>query len=638
MGSPLTVSEISIEGTQMHVRSGWHRALFTLSDILDRISKACFVFSTAVFAAIMLVGVFFRYILNDSLPWSDELAMIVFVWSILLAIASGFLNGSHVNFDMLLNRLPENLAAKAQIVAEGLTCGYLLSLMVSSMEALEMMRQFRTDALQLSFMWPYLSIPVASAVMSVHWARLNMVVGSPITKLVKLSIGTGFFFLVYLHFGQYLQVAGGLRALLIAVTLFGPMLIGVPVAICMGLTATVYVGLIGKIPFQTGAMQIFFGINVLTLMAIPLLILSGKIMHTSGMAKLIVDFAQVLVGRLRGGLGASNVVASFIFGDISGSAVADTAAIGSLMIPQMRARGYHADFCAALQGAAGSLGMMAPLSITLLLYSTAVNASVSRLAAATILPAFMVAFSFILITMWHARRHNYPKEYISREDYAPRTLRALPGIFGLVIVVGGVMGGVCTPAEVGTVLLTYTLLLSFFLYRTAKPKLLYDAFVEGGHIAGMTLFMVATSSFIGFMLARDLVSIRIMEVMSTVSTNRLIIVFMISMLFVILGMILEPPAMIFGFLPCLLPLMAHSHVDLVYFGVLFCVNMGLGCILPPVALNLFVSTKLAGVNYEQAVRATVPFMIIMVIDIVVLAVFHQIPLLLPHLLFGYPIP
>src|SRR5512147_3308261 len=151
-------------------------------------------------------------------------------------------------------------------------------------------------------------------------------------------------------------------------------------------------------------------------------------MHEAGVARYIVDLAQVLVGRLRGGLGAANVVASFIFGDISGSAVSDTAAIGSLMIPQMKARGYRADFCAALQGTAGTLGMMAPLAITILLYASATSTSVSRLAAATILPAFLLAGSFMLVTLVHARRNNYPREVVPRETIFPRTLRATPGM------------------------------------------------------------------------------------------------------------------------------------------------------------------------------------------------------------------
>jgi C4-dicarboxylate transporter DctM subunit len=178
---------------------------------------------------------------------------------------------------------------------------------------------------------------------------------------------------------------------------------------------------------------------------------------------------------------------------------------------------------------------------------------------------------------------------------------------------GGILGGVVTPAEVGAVLLAYVLLLSVF-YKTAEPRRLYRGVVEAGYISGMTLFMAATSSFLGFVMARDLVSEHVVTIVTALGTNKYWVIFLVSLVFIILGMILEPPAMIFGFLPSFMPLLGKVGVDVVHWGVLFCTNMGLGCIIPPVALNLFVSTQLAGVRYEEAVRATIPFIVIMLID------------------------
>jgi TRAP-type C4-dicarboxylate transport system permease large subunit len=176
------------------------------------------------------------------------------------------------------------------------------------------------------------------------------------------------------------------------------------------------------------------------------------------------------------------------------------------------------------------------------------------------------------------------------------------------------------------------------VYRTAQLRRLYAGIVEAGYISGMTLFMAATSSFLGFVMARDLVSEHVVAFVTGFSTDKYLVIFLVSVVFIILGMILEPPAMIFGFLPAFMPLLGKVGVDVVHWGVLFCTNMGLGCIIPPVAMNLFVSTQLAGVRYEQAVRATIPFIVIMCIDLAIMAIFPIIPLLLPHLLFGYPWP
>ena len=617
--------------------TAWNRAVVSLSNTVDRVCTHAFVITTVLFGFIMLMGVFFRYVLNKSLLWSDEVSLMVFIWAIFLAIASGYLHDKHVNTDVFVRKLPPDWQTRANVFAEGLSLGFLAALTISSVQNVPWLSDMRTDALRLPMSIPFMAIPVSCLIMDLHWVRRNLASGISVAAVVKLLIGGTFLFLVILPIGEYVQLTGPLRVAVLLGALFVPMLIGVPVALSLGFMATFYISSVGGAPFNVGADQIYNGIALVTLMAIPLLILSGKLLHEAGVAQYIIDLAQVLVGRLRGGLGAANVVASFIFGDISGSAVSDTAAIGSLMIPQMKQRGYRPDFCAALQGTAGTLGMMAPLAITILLYAAATNTSVSRLAAATIVPALLLAGSFVLYALWHGRRNNYPREVVPLATLVPRLLKALPGMFALVLVLGGILGGVITPAEVGSVLLCYVLVLSFF-YKKAQPKRLYDAVVEAGYISGMTLFMAATSSFLGFALARDLVAFHVVEFVTQISTNPYVVIFVVSLVFIILGMILEPPAMIFGFLPSFMPLLAKVHVDLVYWGVLFGVNMGLGCIIPPVALNLFISTQIAGVKYEEAVRAAMPFIIIMVIDLVLMVIFPIIPMMLPNLIFDYPMP
>ncbi len=617
--------------------SGWVVGIVKVTDILDKMVESTAVVLTLAFAVVMLVGVFCRYVLNNSLAWSDELALIIFAWAVFLSIATGYLHDKHVNLDVAIRNLPEKTYAKIHVLAEGIAGGYLMCLTLSGIEAMDMASRAYTDALRWPLTVPYMSIPVASVLMILFWARRMATQKSKRESAIITLIASAIFVSVFFVLGQSVRIEGSTRAVAIIVSLFGPMLIGVPVALCLGTMATFYVAIFGNIPFSTGAMQIFNGINVLALMAIPLLILSGRLMHAAGIAQLIVDFAQVLVGRLRGGLGAANVLASFLFGDISGSAVSDTAAIGSLMIPQMKKRGYRADFCAALQGTAGTLGMLAPLSVTVLLYATSVDTSISRLAAATILPAIMLAASFMLVTLWHARRYNYPREHVPTREFVPRTLKAVPGMFALVVVLGGIIGGVFTPAETGCVLLAYVLLLGIVLYRVVSPKTLYASVVEANYITGMTLFMAATSAFVAFMLATDLVSLKMVEFTAGISTNKYAVIFLVSTVFIILGMILEAPALIFGFLPSFVPLLVAAKIDMIHWGVLFAVNMGLGQIIPPVAMNLFIATELAGVRYTQAVKSTIPFIIIMFIDIVIMAVFPQIPLQIPHVLFGYPV-
>ncbi|MGE0803842.1 MAG: TRAP transporter large permease subunit, partial [Lautropia sp.] len=192
-------------------------------------------------------------------------------------------------------------------------------------------------------------------------------------------------------------------------------------------------------------------------------------------------------------------------------------------------------------------------------------------------------------------------------------------------------------AEVGAILLAYVLLLGFFVYRKASPKVFYASCVEAGHISGMTIFMVCTSGFLGYALSRDMVSVHVAQFLGQVAADRFLLLIVVSAVFLVLGMFLEPPAMIFGFLPAFLPLLTQANVDLIHWGVLLAVNAGIGCILPPVALNLFVATRIADVSYGAAVRAAVPFILIMLLDLVLIAALPQLPLLLPHLLFDHPL-
>jgi tripartite ATP-independent transporter DctM subunit len=618
--------------------TGPPQLLVVLSDGVDRVTEFCYVAATCGFAAVMLVGVFFRYVLNNSLTWSDEVATLLFAWATFFAVATAYLHDRHISIMILMDKLSATPRAIAQVLAEGIAGAFLLILLVSSYEAVDLVGRGRSDALEISRIYFFLPVPTAAALMLLHWVRRNFVADGIVSLLSKLLVMFSLFWLISRPFGQLLNLSDGFKTLLLSSAFVVPLILGVPVSFSLGLMASVYAAEQGTVPFMTGALQIADGVEIYALLAVPLLVLSGSLMHISGIAEHLVDFAQILVGRVRGGLGASNVVASFLFGDISGSSVSDTAAIGTIMIPEMKKHGYRADFCAALQGAAGTLGMTAPLSVTLILFATATEGSISRLAAATIFPAILVAISFVVVVLLHARRHNYARHEVNRSIYLARTLRALPGLFALVLIVGGILGGVFTPAEVGAILLFYVLLLAFLLYRRLTPRSFYRCTINAGHITGMTLFMTATSSFLGFMLARDSMGTRLVDVVSQLTENRYVVLFLVNVIFIILGMFLEAPAIIFGFMLSFLPLLAHVHIDPVHWGVLFVINMGLGMLVPPVALNLFISTTIAGVPYGTTVRAAVPFMLILVVDMVVIAVFPQIALFLPHLIFGYPMP
>ena len=632
----------------------WARPIIRVSDFLDRLTQAGYVMTTAAFGIVMGLGVFFRYVVNDSLVWSDELAMILFGWATFLAITTAYLHDKHISINILVDALPSVWRGRVAIFAEGLSGGYILALLISSIEAIPVAARAQTDALEISMALPYAAIPTACVVMLIHWGRRTASSSNLAVASLKILLMVSFFVAVYLPFGRYISIAGIDRFWVLVLITALPMMAGVPVAFCLGLMATTYMAIFDTVPFSTGALQVFYGIEIFALLAVPLLILAGTLMYVTGIAQHLVDFAQVIVGRIRGGLASSNVVASMIFADISGSAVSDTAAIGGIMIPEMKRRGYDAAFCAALQGAAGTLGLMFPPAITLILYAVAMNVSVSRVFAASFVPAFMVAVSFMLVSYIHAWRHGYPRERVPISELVPRTLRALPAMFAAVIVVGGIVGGIFTPAEAGIVLLLYVLLLAVFLYRRPAKKSavtesvsqiapppdrkrmlpeIYSATIESGYISGMMLFLVATSSFLGFVLAYDLVAFTLADFVFRISDNKYVVLLLVNLIFIFLGMFLEAAPIIFGFLPTFMPLLAQVGVDPILWGVIFAINMGIGMLVPPVAMTLFVSAAIAEVPFLAAVRAAIPFIVIMVVDLALVVVFPDIAMWLPRLMF-----
>jgi C4-dicarboxylate transporter DctM subunit len=609
-----------------------------VSDALDALTELCYLATTAGFAVLMAVGVFCRYVLNSSLAWSDELAMILFVWATFLSIATGYRHDKHTGVRFVVQALPPAGRAIAEFCADALAGAFLLTLLMSGLEALPAVGRAHTDVLLLSAIIPYSAIPLASALMLVHWLRRTVAEARGALIVGTLALAAAVFGILYLPLGLYLPLVGGPRYWFLTGVFLVPLLLGVPVAFALGLLAMAYISVVGTMPFLTGAMQIFFGTETLTYLAIPLLILSGTLMHVAGIAERMVDFAQVLVGRIRGGLGMADIVASLIFADISGSAVSDTAAIGALVIPEMKRRGYRADFAVALQAAAGTLGLMCPPAIALMIYAAVINVSVSRLFAAAIVPAILVAVSFGVVTYLHARRHGYPPERVPREDILPRIGRAVPGLLAGVVVVGGILGGVFTPAEAGVVLLVYVLLLGGTLYRTQiTPRQIVRSTVEAGYTSGMTLFLTATSVAVGFMLASDLIPGHIATAVSQLTSNKYLVLLLLNLFFIGTGILLEPPAVIVAFLPAVMPLLHNVGVDPVVWGVIFVINAGVGMIHPPVGLTLYVSAAIGDVPIERAALAALPFLGIMLLDLVLVSVEPNVSLLLPHLLFGYPL-
>ncbi len=387
------------------------------------------------------------------------------------------------------------------------------------------------------------------------------------------------------------------------------MLIGMPIAFCLGIAsfATVlYMGLPPIVVFQ----QLNSGMNVFAMMAIPFFIFAGDLMVRGGIAHRLIRFAAGLVGHLRGGLGQVNVVASTLFGGISGSAVADASAVGGLMIPQMAARGYDKDYAVNVTVNAAIIALMIPPSHNMILYSIAAggNVSVADLFTAGIIPGLLLAAALMFTAWWVARKRGYPAEPFpgfARVGYY--LLASLPGILLIGIIFGGVRSGIFTATESSCIAVLYAFLVAMLVYR----ELNWDGFVEAvmGAVrtTAMVLLVIGTAASFGWLMAFLQVQTLIIAAISAVSDNPIIVLLMINIILLVLGTFMDMAPMVIISTPILLPVVKAFGIDPVHFGVVMILNAGIGLNTPPVGTVLFVGCAVGGISIREAMRTIWPF-------------------------------
>ncbi|MCJ9670987.1 TRAP transporter large permease [Neorhizobium sp. BETTINA12A] len=387
------------------------------------------------------------------------------------------------------------------------------------------------------------------------------------------------------------------------------MLIGMPIAFCLGIAsfATVlYMGLPPIVVFQ----QLNSGMNVFAMMAIPFFIFAGDLMVRGGIAHRLIRFAAGLVGHMRGGLGQVNVVASTLFGGISGSAVADASAVGGLMIPQMAARGYDRDYAVNVTANAAIIALMIPPSHNMILYSIAAggNVSVADLFTAGIIPGLLLAGALMITAWWVAVKRGYPADPFpgfARIGYY--FLASLPGILLIAIIFGGVRSGVFTATESSCIAVLYAFLVAMLVYRELNWNGFVEAVMGAVRTTAMVLLVIGTAAAFGWLMAFLQVQTLIIAAIGAISDNPIIVLLMINVILLVLGTFMDMAPMVIISTPILLPVVKAFGIDPVHFGVIMILNAGIGLNTPPVGTVLFVSCAVGGITIREAMRTIWPF-------------------------------
>jgi len=387
------------------------------------------------------------------------------------------------------------------------------------------------------------------------------------------------------------------------------MLIGTPIAFCLGIAsfATVlYLGLPPIVVFQ----QMNSGMNVFAMMAIPFFIFAGDLMVRGGIAHRLIRFAAGLVGHLRGGLGQVNIVASTLFGGISGSAVADASAVGGLMIPQMAKRGYDRDYAVNVTVNAAIIALMIPPSHNMILYSIAAggNVSVADLFTAGIIPGLLLAAALMVTAYIVARRKGYPSEpFPGFSKLMYYLLASFPGILLIGIIFGGVRSGIFTATESSCIAVLYAFLVAMLVYRELDWRGFVEAVMGAVRTTAMVLLVIGTAASFGWLMAFLQVQTLMIATISAISDNPIIVLLVINVILLLLGTFMDMAPMVIISTPVLLPVVKAFGIDPVHFGVVMILNAGIGLNTPPVGTVLFVGCAVGGITIREAMRTIWPF-------------------------------
>lgn len=403
------------------------------------------------------------------------------------------------------------------------------------------------------------------------------------------------------------------------------MLLGVPIALAIGASALVALHAQG-VPLMVVPQQMFQGINSFALVAVPMFILAGDLMAQGKVSEKLVAFADSLFGFLKGGLSIVSVGAGMFFAAISGSGAATTAAVGSSLVPELRKKGYDPASAASLIAASGTIGVVIPPSVPMIIYAVIAQQSVSRLFLSGILPGIAMGLGLATIAIVQAYRRNYPRGTAFSPATIWRTFRSASwGLMTPVIILGGIFSGVFTPSEAAVVAVNYALLVSLFVYRDLGLADVYRILIRSAITTSVIMLVIATSAVLSWTLSSWQVPGAIAQAVLSLSTDPYVIMLLVVAVILLTGVFIETASALIILTPVLLPLVTQLGVDPIHFGLIIVVGLAIGMITPPVAINLYVASSVTRLPLERITRAILPYLLGL---IAVLLLVVYVPILL----------
>lgn len=560
--------------------------------------------------------------------WSEELARYLFIWISYLAAPLAILSYSSIRVDILHNSLNETNRRILWVTIHCLTLFLTGVFLKMGLEHISMQIQFpqTTPALQISYAIPYLILPIAFGLMFIrsvqcltelrHTTNISdYVIGATIAVVL---ISPAFFFTdlepAPLLFGYF----------------FVFIVIGVPIAFSLGLAGIITILAAGTLPLDYTAQIAFVSIDSFPIMAIPFFIAAGVFMGAGGLSERLLNVADKLVGSLPGGLALASIMTCMFFSAISGSGPATVAAIGAITIPAMTARGYNTYFSAGIVASAGAIGVIIPPSNPFVVYGVSAQVSIGKLFIAGILPGLLMGLGLMIVAFFISYKKGWRGESGDRSlsAFIYAVWHAKWALLVPVIILGGIYGGIMTPTESAAVAALYGLIIGMFVYKELNLKKLWEASIDAARTSSIIIILMAMATIFGNIMTIEQIPETIAKFVLTITENKIVILLLINILLLIIGIFMEALAAIVIITPVLLPLAISVGVDPIHFGVIMVVGLAIGFITPPVGVNLFVASGIAKVGIEKIAKASLPFLLMMILILFIITYIPSISLAL----------
>jgi C4-dicarboxylate transporter, DctM subunit len=606
------------------------------------------------------------------LSWAQELCIYMFIWMAKFGAAYGVRTGIHVGVDLLVNMVPAR--SRKQVILFSLLCGAFFTGMIATFGGSFVEEMFKTgqrsNDLEAPMWFVYLAIPLGSGLMcfrflQVAWfyywtgelphhneakvegidanvealhprpatpAEVARSKSSPLGLILILAP----ILILAVCLGEkagVLELPQAVRAATIFVLLIALMLTGIPVSIALGLTVLTFLFTLTTVPIEAVSMKLFTGIESFEIMAIPFFILAGNFLTHGGVARRMIAFATSIIGHWHGGLGLAGIVACSMFALVCGSSVATVAAVGAIVLPEMVRNGYPMRFGAGIITVAGSLGILMLPSIPKIIYAISTNTSIGALFVAGLLPGSLLTAMLCAVTWFLAKRRNYPRmQKASWRESWHAFRESIWGLMLVVIIIGGIYSGLFTATEAAAMAAVYSFFISVFVYKALALKDVPRVLLRAANTSAMLLYIVTNAVLFSFVLSNENIPSALADWITAQNLGWFGFLMLVNVLLLLAGNFMEPTSIILIMAPILAPAAKRLGIDLVHFGIVIDVNMEVGLCHPPVGLNLYVASMIAGMRITDLAVAVLPWLLTMLVFLVIVTYWPGLTLFLPRLL------